>query len=74
MFEIICVMLFGWLFIKALGLAFKLTWGAAKIIATILFVIALPSLIGGLLLAGGLLLIVPVGLVAIAAGVLKAAV
>ena len=46
MFEIIVVALFVWLFFGAVKLAFKVTWGLAKILATILFVIALPSLIG----------------------------
>ena len=36
MFELLTIIVFVWLLIKAIGLAFKLTWGMAKIIASIL--------------------------------------
>ena len=72
MFELFVVVLFGWLFVEALRLACKVTWGLAKVAAVILFVLALPLLIGGLLLAGGVVLLVPVVLVAIAFGILRA--
>ena len=71
MFEVCMLILFGWLFIEALRLAFKVTWGLAKIAAVILFVLALPTFIGALLMAGGLILLVPVVLVGIAFGILK---
>lgn len=74
MFEILLIILFGWLFFKGIGLAFKVTWCAAKVVATILFVLALPGLIGGLLFAGGLILLLPVAMIAVAFGVLEAAV
>ena len=74
MFDILVLMLFGWLFIKAVGLAFRVTWGLAKIIAVVLFVLALPSLIGCFLVVGGIALLIPVVLVAIAWGILKACV
>lgn len=72
MLEFLIVVLFCWLFFKAIGLAFKAAWGLTKIIATVLFAIAVPMLIGCLLFAGGLLLLVPVILIAIAFGLLKA--
>ena len=72
MFDILVLILFGWLFIKAVGLAFKVTWGLAKIIAVVLFVLALPTLIGCFLVVGGIALLIPVVLVAIAWGILKA--
>ena len=72
MFEILVTVLCIWLFIKGIGLALRLAWGLAKIVATILMVLALPALIIGLLFAGGLLLLLPVALVAIAVGILKA--
>ena len=53
MFEILVTIAFIWLFIKVIGLTFKVTWGLAKIVAVILFALALPTLIGCLLLAGG---------------------
>ena len=72
MFELLVTILCIWLFIKGIGLALKITWGVAKIAATILMILALPVLIVGLLFAGGILLLVPVVLVAIAVGILKA--
>ena len=74
MFDILVLILFGWLFIKAVGLAFRVTWGLAKIIAVVLFVLALPTLIGCFLVVGGVALLIPVVLVAIAWGILKACV
>ena len=72
MFEILVIILFGWLFFEALRLAFKVTWGLAKIAAVILFVLALPSLIAALLMASGFILLLPVVLVGAAVGILKA--
>lgn len=71
MFELLTIVVFVWLLIKAIGLAFKLTWGMAKIIASILMVLALPLLIVCLLFVGGAILIVPVAMIGIAAGIMK---
>ena len=71
MFELLTIVVFVWLTIKAIGLAFKLTWGMAKIIASILVVLALPLLIVCLLFVGGAILIVPVAMIGIAAGIMK---
>lgn len=71
MFNILVVILFIWLSIKFLGLALKITWGAAKLIASVLFIIALPALFVCVLFASGIILILPVALVAIAVGVLS---
>lgn len=73
MFELLVVAAFLWLFIKGLGLAFRVTWGLTKAVAIVLFVLAMPALLGCLLLAGGVLLLIPVALVGIAFGILKAA-
>lgn len=70
-FDIAITFLCGWLFIKGVGLAFKITWGIAKIIATILLILAAPALIICLLFAGGIVLLVPVAMVTIAFGLLK---
>lgn len=72
MLEILIIVLFCWLFFKAVGLAFRVAWGATKIIASLLFVLAVPMLIGCLLFAGGILLLLPLALVGIAFGLLKA--
>ena len=53
---------------------FRMAWGMAKIIASVLFVIALPLLVLSLLFAGGLVLLIPLGLTALALGILKACV
>ncbi len=74
MLELLTVILFCWLFFKAVGLAFRVTWGVAKIVASLLFVLAAPMLVLGLIFTGGLLLLVPVALVAIAFWLLKAVV
>ena len=74
MLELLTVILFCWLFFKALGLAFKVAWGSAKSVASLLFAVAVPMLVGGLLFAGGLLLLIPVALIGIAFALLKAVV
>lgn len=74
MFKIVTLVVFIWLMVKAIGLAFKLTWGIAKIIASILMVLALPALIVCMIFVGGIALLVPLILIGIAAGILKACV
>ena len=73
MLEILTIILFRWLFFKAMGLAFRVAWGTAKMIASVLFVLAVPMLVISLLFAGGILLLVPLALVGLAFGLLKAA-
>ena len=72
MFELIVLALFCWIFFGAIKLTFKVAWGLAKLIAVILFILALPSLIGCLLYASGIILLVPVALIGLAWGILKA--
>ncbi len=71
MFELLVVILFCWLSFKVLGLALTLTWGAAKILASLLFLIAVPVLFVCLLFAGGIVLLLPLALIGGAVGVLK---
>lgn len=71
MFEFLILILFIWLFFKFVALAFRLAWGTAKVIACILFALAIPALISCLLFAGGLLVLVPLGMVALAFALLK---
>ena len=71
MLEFIIILFFIWLMIKSIGFALRLTWGIAKISACILMVIAAPVLILCLLFASGLLLLIPVAIIGIAAGILK---
>ena len=74
MFELLTVVIFIWLLIKSIGFMFRLTWGTAKLIAGILMAIALPALILCLLFAGGVLLLIPIAVIGLAAGILKACV
>lgn len=71
MFELLIVIVFVWLLIKSIGLAFRLTWGITKIAASMLMVLALPLLIVCLLFLGGAILILPVVMIAIAVGIMK---
>lgn len=74
MVQILVIVLFCWLGFKALELLFRVAWGAAKIAATVLLALSLPMLIGCLVFAGGILLAIPLALIAIAFGLLKACV
>ena len=66
---VICM--FG-IFGKLIGLAFKMTWGIAKVLCTLVFlpVILVGLAMGGLLVVAFPLLIV-VGIVSLAVGLLK---
>ena len=73
MFELLILAIFIWLLVKAIGLAFKLTWGFAKITASILIGLAFPVLIVCFLFfVGGIALLIPLVMIAIAAGIVKA--
>lgn len=74
MLDLLVTVLFCWLFFKAVKLAFKVAWGTAKVIAVLLFVVAWPMLIGCLFFAGGVVLLVPVALIVVSFGILKACV
>ena len=71
-FELIAVVIFVWLLVKALGLYFRMTWGIAKVAAAILIGLALPMLIFCLLFAGGIVLLAPLLVITLAAGLVKA--
>ena len=59
MFELLVIVIFCWLIVKVLKLAFSVTWGLAKVAATVLCVLACPLLVLCLLFAGGFVLLVP---------------
>ena len=52
------------LLVKAISLAFKITWNVAKIVATIMMILAVPVFIVCLIFAGGFILLIPVALIA----------
>lgn len=72
MFKLILIIIFIWLFANSIGLAWRLTWGIAKLCAGILMVLALPVLILCLIFAGGIVLLLPIAMVSVAAWILKA--
>lgn len=72
MFEIIISLLAVWLLIKAICLAAKLTWGTAKVIATVLLSLAIPLFILCLVFVGGAFLLLPMVMLAGAWGLMKA--
>ena len=72
MFELLTIVIFICLLAKTIGLALKLTWGLAKIAASILIGLAFPVLILCVIFVGGIALLAPVVMIAIAAGILKA--
>lgn len=74
MLDLLFVFAFFWLFFKALGLALRLAWGTTKVIASLLFGIAVPLLVVCGIFAGGIALLLPLALVGIAFGLLKACV
>ena len=71
MLDFLLIVLFICLFFWTIKLLFKLTWGVAKIMAVILLVVSLPTLIGILMVAGGLVLLIPVALLIGAIGIIK---
>ena len=74
MFELLIRVVFFGLLFKTIGLTLRLTWGVAKLVAGLLMMFALPVLIFCLLFAGGVVLFLPLVLIAIAAGIVKACV
>ena len=59
MFTFLALVGFLWLFFQGMSLAFRLTWGAAKIVGSILMALALPIMGLCLLVFGGLMVLVP---------------
>ena len=72
MFELLTIAVFVWIFIKSIGLMLRLTWGIAKVIATVLIALAFPALLACLLFAGGIALLIPVVMVAVASAIVRA--
>ena len=72
MFTLLVIIAFILLALKFLGLAFRIAWGLAKVVASILFVLAFPALIICVLFASGLFLLIPIFLIIAAIGMLVA--
>ncbi len=71
MFALLIFVLFIWLTIKVIALGLKLAWGLTKVIASLLLVIALPTLFGCLLFASGVVLLLPIALLSAALWIMK---
>lgn len=71
MFVLFVFVLFRWLLISAIRLIFKAAWGLAKITAIILIIATFPTLIGVLMIFGGIALLIPVALIGVAFEILK---
>ena len=63
MFSFLVTILLFWIAYKSLKILLSLTWGIVKIMCTILLVLAAPALVLCLLFAGGMLILLPLGLV-----------
>ena len=63
MLSILVTILICWLSYKTLGILLSLTWGIVKIIGTVLLILAAPALVICLLFAGGMLILLPLGMV-----------
>ena len=68
---ILAILACGWLLWGIIKVSFTVAWGAVKIIAWILSILALPLLLILALTAGGFLLLLPVALLAAAFGLLQ---
>ena len=73
MFELLLLAIFCWLFFWAVGITFRVAWGVAKVVAILLFILAVPAFIGVFLIAGGALLLLPLAPLIIALVLLKKA-
>ena len=67
------VVAFVWLLFQAVKLFFEIAWGLAKVVGAVLCVVAFPLLVVFLLSAGGVLIFLPVLLVAAACGLFSSA-
>ena len=60
-----------WLFFKGVGLALRMTWGLAKLIGVVLMAVALPVAGVCVFMGLGVLLLLPVGLLLLALGLMQ---
>lgn len=71
MFEILVTVFTLWLFVGAVKLAFKITWCATKIFASVLLSLSVPVLILCLTFTSGAVILLPAFLIAGAFATLK---
>lgn len=73
MFEFFTLVLFVLLCFGTLRLSCRIAWGMVKVIALILLAVATLILVACFLMAGGLLILLPVGLMVLSFCLLRAA-
>lgn len=71
MIELLSIIISLWLCGVVLKLLGEIAWGFAKLLAILLLILALPALVGCLLTVGGLLMLLPVGMLLFAIMILK---
>lgn len=71
MIDILLTVIFIALFVWTAKLLFKISWGIAKILATVLLVLAVPVLALCLIFAGGVALLIPILIVGGVIGIIK---
>lgn len=71
MIAILTVIVSCWLLFSVLKLSVRVAWGIVKVTAYALCILALPALIVCAITAGGLILLLPVALLAGAWGIMK---
>jgi len=69
---VLAICAFVWLFVKAAGLMLRLAWGFGKLLCGGLLMLSLPAIILAVIFTGGVLLFVPVLVVGVIFGILKA--
>lgn len=73
MFELFTLLLFVLLSLGTLRCSFRLAWGMVKVLALILFAVATLILVACFLMAGGLMILLPVGLMVLSFCLVRAA-
>ena len=71
MFTFFAFVGFLWLFFQGVSLAFHLTWGIAKVVGSLLMLLALPIMALCLLVFGGVVVLLPLLMVGAAVVILK---
>ncbi len=74
MFEFAVTVLFVLLLVGVVRLAFKITWGMAKVAVFAALAVVLPMLVGCFLTVSGMFLLLPLGLMSMAFGLVQACV
>ena len=74
MFETVITVLFLALLVGVVRLTFKISWGLMKIAILVAMALVLPALVGCFLVASGIFSLMPLGLMLMAFGIVKACV